>query len=57
MVVLSLGVRPDRTLVDSFVKAVDNVLVVGDDIKPGRVSGAVHSAFHKAYFFKVKSDI
>ncbi|MBQ3459321.1 MAG: FAD-dependent oxidoreductase [Solobacterium sp.] len=51
-VVLAMGVRSDRSLVDSF-KAVfaDKVILVGDCAKAGQIYDALHSAHDRAFVF------
>lgn len=55
-VVLSLGVRADKNIVNGFVKQFgDNALVVGDASKQGRVAEAIRSAFEKIYYLEKPS--
>ena len=51
-VVLAMGVRSDRSLVDSF-RAVfaDKVILVGDCAKAGQIYDALHSAHDRAFVF------
>ena len=51
-VVLAMGVRSDRSLVDSF-RAVfaDKVILVGDCAKAGQIYDALHSARDRAFVF------
>lgn len=50
-VVLSLGVRADKSIVNSFLKQFgDNAIVIGDASKQGRVAEAIRGAFEKVYY-------
>lgn len=57
IVILSLGVRPDRELVSRFKERFDTVYVIGDAQKGGRIGDAVKSGFMKAYGFKPAEDL
>ena len=48
-VVLSLGVRSRRELLDELEEHFSIVKVVGDTYKPGRIANAIHTGFEKAY--------
>ena len=50
-VVLSLGVAPDKGLVESYEKEFDRVIVIGDANKGGRIHNATKDAFTKANAF------
>lgn len=51
MVVLSLGVRSDKNVINSFLKEFgDNAIIVGDAKVQGRVAEAIHGAFEKIYY-------
>lgn len=52
-VVLSLGVRGDSKLIDSFKYQFDNNLyILGDASKAGRIADAVRSAYEAVYYLK-----
>ncbi|NME96191.1 NAD(P)/FAD-dependent oxidoreductase [Clostridium cochlearium] len=48
-VILSLGVRSRRELLDELEEHFSIVKVVGDTYKPGRIANAIHTGFEKAY--------
>lgn len=48
-VVLSLGVRPNNTIVDSLKDNFQNVKVIGDSNTVGRIAQAIKDAFVEAY--------
>lgn len=48
-VVICVGSRPDPTVVQPFVDAFDNTLVLGDAEKMGKITDAIRSAFTQAY--------
>lgn len=50
-VVLSLGVTPDTETAEMFKGAFDNVIVVGDNVKGGRIPHATKDAYIKASVF------
>ncbi len=50
-VVLSLGVKSNNDLVDTFDAAFDNVIVLGDANKPGRIAEANSDALGRASTF------
>jgi 2,4-dienoyl-CoA reductase-like NADH-dependent reductase (Old Yellow Enzyme family)/thioredoxin reductase len=50
-VVLSVGVRPDKTFVDKIRAAFANVRVVGDAMQGGRILEATQDAHGKAFVF------
>lgn len=47
-VVLSLGARSDRSLVEKFEAAFDNVYTIGDAVKVGRIADATAQAYDVA---------
>lgn len=47
VIVLSLGVRPDRTLRAKLDEAFDNVVVLGDSNKTGTLQNATGAIFHR----------
>lgn len=49
VVVLSLGVKPNNSMVSKLEKIVPIVKVLGDAYKPGRIAEAIHTGFEKAY--------
>jgi 2,4-dienoyl-CoA reductase-like NADH-dependent reductase (Old Yellow Enzyme family)/NADPH-dependent 2,4-dienoyl-CoA reductase/sulfur reductase-like enzyme len=51
-VVLAMGVRPRKDLVDEFKTAFPNVRVVGDAAKGGRILEATQDAHGKAFVFE-----
>ncbi|MFI3173601.1 MAG: FAD-dependent oxidoreductase [Bacillota bacterium] len=51
-VILSLGTRPQPEVVEEFEKAGFNTIAVGSAEIPGRIVGAVQSAFYKAWVFQ-----
>ena len=44
-VVLSLGVRPDNTLLNTLQERLPRVYAVGDALSSGTIADAVHSAY------------
>ena len=50
-IVLALGVSPRRNLVASFEAAFDEVRVVGDALRGGRIVEAVNDGYTKAFVF------
>ncbi len=50
-VVLSLGVRPDAETAEVFREAFDQVIVVGDNEKSGRIPHAIRDGYSKARVF------
>ena len=52
-VVLSLGVAPDTGMVEVFRAAFDNVIVVGDNEKSGRIPHAIRDGYSKARNFLI----
>ncbi|QGU95987.1 NAD(P)-binding protein [Clostridium bovifaecis] len=50
-VVLALGTRPRKELVERFENAFDKVTVVGDCNKPGEIANAMREANDKAFVF------
>lgn len=50
-VVLALGVRSNNGLADAFEKAFDNVVVIGDADKPGRIAEATFAGLSRASVF------
>ncbi|MBQ9015403.1 MAG: FAD-dependent oxidoreductase [Firmicutes bacterium] len=51
-VILAAGIRPDSELVDQFRAAFDNVYVVGDARKGGRIATAIREGFEAGYTFR-----
>ena len=51
-VVLSLGVVPDKEIVENYEKVFDKVIVIGDALKGGRIHNATKDAFMKANAFE-----
>ena len=51
-VVLSLGIRPTRNIVEAFEAAFERVIPVADAAAPGRIYEATKDAFDKAYHFE-----
>jgi len=51
-IVLAMGVRPRRAVADVFSEAFDNVHVVGDAAKGGRILEATQDARGKAFAFE-----
>jgi len=51
-IVLAMGVRPRRAVVDMFSEAFDNVYVVGDATKGARILEATQDAHGKAFVFE-----
>ena len=49
VVVLAVGVTPQRQLADEIEAAFDNVKVVGDAKKAGLISDAIREGFEKAF--------
>jgi 2,4-dienoyl-CoA reductase-like NADH-dependent reductase (Old Yellow Enzyme family)/thioredoxin reductase len=47
VIVLSLGVRPDRTLRAKLEEVFDNVIVLGDSNKTGTLQNATGATFHR----------
>lgn len=47
VVVLSLGVRPDRALREKLEESFDNVVVLGDSNKTGTLQNATGATFHR----------
>lgn len=50
-VVLALGVTPRRDMVKAFLDAFDNIRVIGDAEKPGRIQEAVKEGYSQAFAF------
>ena len=50
-VVLALDVAPNEDIVSEFEKAFDNVKVLGDASRGGRILDAIADVFGKAYIF------
>lgn len=50
-VVLSLGIRPRRDVVEAFEGVCDTVIPIGDAARTGRIYEATKDAFDKAYYF------
>lgn len=51
-VVLSLGVRADQAAIRSFRRQFDNLYILGDAVKQGRIADAIRTAFESAYYFR-----
>jgi len=51
-VVLAMGVRPRNDVVEAFGEAFDNVKLVGDSIKEGRIVDAIRDGLSKAWIFE-----
>jgi hypothetical protein len=52
MVVLAMGVRPDRPDYDALRKAYgDKLILVGDSGRPGQIYDALHSGYDKAFVY------
>ncbi len=51
-VVLAMGIRPRSDTVEEFRAAFDNVQVIGDAVKGGRILEATQDAHAKAFVFK-----
>lgn len=47
-IVLALGVKPDQKFTDQIVEAFDNVRIIGDAQRPGRIAEAVENGFSQA---------
>ncbi|MBQ8075311.1 MAG: FAD-dependent oxidoreductase [Oscillospiraceae bacterium] len=52
-VVLSLGVRPDAETAETFRAAFENVIVIGDNEKSGRIPHAIRDGYSKARAFLI----
>lgn len=52
IVVLSLGVSPDRQLIEDFKNQFESVCILGDAMSPGRIGHATKSAYMKANAFR-----
>ncbi len=50
-VVLSLGVVPEKNIADEFSGAFENVIVLGDNERSGRIPHATKDAYLKASVF------
>ena len=50
-VVLSLGVAPDKDLVNAYRERSEHVFVIGDAERGGRIAQATRSALDKAYSY------
>lgn len=51
-VVLALGVRGDAALAEELKAEMSHVYVLGDAVKSGRISDAIHSAFDCEYYLR-----
>lgn len=51
-VVLALGVRGDAALAEELKAEMSHVYVLGDAVKSGRISDAIHSAFDCGYYLR-----
>ncbi len=49
-VVLSLGIKQNKTMVEELEKNFSNVTVLGDAKKSGRIGQAIQTGFERAYF-------
>jgi len=50
-VVLAMGVAPRRDTAQPFIEAFDNVILIGDNVKGGRIAEAIHDGFTRAFVF------
>lgn len=57
VIILSLGVSPDRAFIESFQDRFDSVYPIGDAVQSGRIGNATQSAFSKAYAFRPVEDL
>jgi NADPH-dependent 2,4-dienoyl-CoA reductase/sulfur reductase-like enzyme len=48
-VVLSIGVKPERSLAEELKRVMPQVKLLGDAAKPGRIGQAIQSGFETAY--------
>jgi len=51
LVVLAMGVRSDRSLLQELEAAFDRVVLVGDADRPGQIREALHEALDKALVY------
>lgn len=51
VVVLALGIRPNRALEESFEGNFEQVILVGDNYAGGTIREAMHTAYDKAFVF------
>lgn len=51
VVVLAIGTRPSKALIEEFEKAFDKITSVGDARKPGEIANAMHEANDKSFVF------
>ena len=51
-VVLSMGVKPDNALYESLKSHCDNVYMIGDCVKTGRIVNATEAAYRLAISLK-----
>ena len=57
IVVLSLGVTPDKKLIEQFKARFEQVYTVGDANQSGRIGHAMKSGFTQAYSFRPLEDL
>ena len=57
IVVLSLGVTPDKKLIEQFKARFEQVYTVGDANQSGRIGHATKSGFTQAYSFRPLEDL
>ena len=53
-VVLALGVAPRRSMVNEFLDAFENIRVIGDAEKAGRIQEAIKEGYSQAFAFTTK---
>jgi NADPH-dependent 2,4-dienoyl-CoA reductase/sulfur reductase-like enzyme len=51
-VVLAIGVSPDAAFTQQFREKFERVVVVGDNVKGGRIADAINDGFSKAFAFE-----
>jgi hypothetical protein len=51
-VILALGVRPQKDVVDDFKAAFPDALVIGDAARAGRIIDATQDAYGQAFVFE-----
>lgn len=55
-VVLSLGVRGDSQLIQSFKAQFEHLYILGDAYKQGRIADAIHMAYESVYYLKADAN-
>ncbi|HBT65163.1 MAG TPA: NADH:flavin oxidoreductase, partial [Ruminococcaceae bacterium] len=50
-VVLAMGVRPRRNVAQPFIDTFDDVILIGDNVKGGRIAEAISDGFSRAFSF------